>query len=418
MSQLLRIFLLLALLFALSSAEIFFQEEFGEGWEQRWVLSKSKDEESRGVFTIDTGKYHGDVEASKGLKTSQDAKFYQISAEFKEFSNEDKPLILQYSVKHEQNIDCGGGYIKILPAGVDQENFNGDSPYNVMFGPDICGNTKRVHAILTHKEVNHLIKTPDILAESDQWTHLYTFIINPDQTFEVKINGKSIRSGSIPDHWDILPPKDIRDPSISKPADWVEQREIDDPTAVKPEGWDDIPQQIADADAKIPEDWDLELDGEWEAPQIDNPEYKGAWVAPRIANPEYKGEWIHPMIPNPDFHEDPSIAKYKSNKLVGIEIWQVKAGTIFDNILITDSVETAEEWAQKTLQTKKEELAMKDAESAKLKAEAAVAGDNEESNEDAGEFNLGDAFAADDDEDFEDDNVEDDDDEENENDEL
>ena len=42
---------------------------------------------------------------------------------------EGKDLVLQYTVKHEQKIDCGGGYVKILPSTVDQKNFNGDSDY-------------------------------------------------------------------------------------------------------------------------------------------------------------------------------------------------------------------------------------------------------------------------------------------------
>ncbi len=32
-----------------------------------------------------------------------------------------KKLIVQFSVKHAQNIDCGGGYIKLLPSGLDQK---------------------------------------------------------------------------------------------------------------------------------------------------------------------------------------------------------------------------------------------------------------------------------------------------------
>lgn len=49
-----------------------------------------------------------------GIQTSQDAKFYGISAKFEEpFSNEGKTLVIQFQVKHEQNIDCGGGYVKV-----------------------------------------------------------------------------------------------------------------------------------------------------------------------------------------------------------------------------------------------------------------------------------------------------------------
>lgn len=36
----------------------------------------------------------------------------------------------------------------------------------------------------------------------------------------------------------------------------------------------DKPENIPDPDAKKPEDWDEDMDGEWEPPMIPNPEYK------------------------------------------------------------------------------------------------------------------------------------------------
>lgn len=49
-----------------------------------------------------------------GIQTSQDAKFYARTAKFDEkFNNEGKSLVVQFSVKHEQKIDCGGGYVKV-----------------------------------------------------------------------------------------------------------------------------------------------------------------------------------------------------------------------------------------------------------------------------------------------------------------
>ena len=39
-----------------------------------------------------------------------------------------------------------------------------------------------------------------------------------------------------------------------------------------------------------PEDDDK--DGEWEPPQIDNPDYKGEWKPRQIKNPDYKGPWM------------------------------------------------------------------------------------------------------------------------------
>jgi len=334
---------------AICSAEIYFQEEFNDGWENRWVKSQNKVAEgTAGEFGISAGKYFNDPEADKGLQTKQDAKFYQISAETKEFNNKDKTLVLQYSLKHEQNIDCGGGYIKVLPAGLEQENFNGDSIYNIMFGPDVCGTSKKIHVIFTYKGKNHLIRN-EVPYQPDELTHLFTLIVKPDQTYQVLVDDKEVRSGNLLEDFDFLPPKEILDPQLSKPKDWVDKKDIPDPSAVKPEGWDSIPKQVSDSEAVKPEDWDSDLDGDWEPPMIDNPAYKGEWKAPVIPNPDYKGEWIHPKIPNPDYAVDDQIYAFDSNKYVGIEIWQVKSGTIFDNILVTDDVDVAKEWATKTL---------------------------------------------------------------------
>ena len=69
-----------------------------------------------------------------GLQTSQDARFYAIAAKFDEFSNEGKTLVIQFTVKHEQKIDCGGGYVKVYPSNTDLKGLTGDSPYHIMFG--------------------------------------------------------------------------------------------------------------------------------------------------------------------------------------------------------------------------------------------------------------------------------------------
>ena len=65
-----------------------------------------------------------------GIQTPTDARFYTISSKFAEpFTNVGKDLVLQFSVKHEQDLDCGGAYIKVLPVGTDQKAFNGDTRY-------------------------------------------------------------------------------------------------------------------------------------------------------------------------------------------------------------------------------------------------------------------------------------------------
>merc|ERR1712226_874865 len=132
--------------------------------------------------------------------------------------------------------------------------------------------------------------------------------------------------------WDFLAPKKIKDPEAKKPDDWVDNAKMDDPEDKKPEDWDK-PELIPDPDAKKPEDWDDEEDGDWEPPMINNPEYAA----------------------------DDSLYKFGNIGHVGFEIWQVKSGTIFDNILVTDSVAEAEEFAKETFEvTKVAEKTMKD----------------------------------------------------------
>ena len=327
-----------------------------------------------GEFAHTAGKYYHDA-SDKGIQTSEDARFYGISSKMSEsFDNKDKDLVVQFSVKHENKIDCGGAYIKLLPD-IDQKNFGGDSPYAIMFGPDICGSTKRTHVIFTYKGEN-LLKDKEIRCESDQKIHLYTLIVKPDNTYVVQIDGKEKASGSLEEDWKFLEPKQIKDPEKSKPSDWVDEKQIPDESDVKPEGYDDIPEMIPDPEASQPDDWDEEDDGEWEAPSIPNPEWKGPWKQKMIPNPDYIGEWEHPMIDNPDYAEDPEIYRACRDGCshVGFELWQVKSGTIFDDILVTDDVSIAEsalkEFTKKQVgQKKMEEEEKKKEEEAKKAAE-------------------------------------------------
>lgn len=65
------------------------------------------------------------------------------------------------------------------------KDFGGETPYSVMFGPDICGfGTRKTHVIITYKEKNHLVKK-DIKCETDQLSHVYTLRLLPNNTYEV-----------------------------------------------------------------------------------------------------------------------------------------------------------------------------------------------------------------------------------------
>jgi len=356
------VLVILGLFAAVATAEVFLDERFNDGdeWKSRWIQSKHKSD--YGEWKVTAGKFYGDAEDDKGIQTSQDARFYAIGRRFEKAmpSNEGKTLVVQFTAKHEQNIDCGGGYVKVMAEGADLADFHGETPYHIMFGPDICGyDKKKVHVIFTYKGKNLLIKK-DIRCKDDEYTHLYTLILKPDNTYEVLIDNEKAQDGKLEEDWDFLPLKTIKDPAAKKPEDWDDKEYIDDPDDQKPEDWEQ-PEHIPDPDAKKPEDWDDEMDGEWEPPQITNPKYKGEWKPRQIKNPDYKGPWVHPEIANPEYVEDESLYLLKDIGAIGFDLWQVKSGTIFDNLLVTDDPEEAKKMGEETWgKTKEAEKKMKE----------------------------------------------------------
>ena len=117
-----------------------------------------------------------------------------------------------------------------------------------------------------------------------------------------------------------------------------------------------------------------------------------------VDNPDYKGAWAQLKIPNPAYEYDPTMYAVCKDECtqVGFEIWQVKAGTIFDDIIITDSLEEAQKFAEDTFFKKKDgEKAMFD-EIQKANAPA----DDEMPPMDMGGMDMGDFSLDDDDDDF------------------
>merc|ERR1711997_663427 len=74
---------------------------------------------------------------------------------------------------------------------------------------------------------------------------------------------------------------------------------------------------------------------------------KGDWYGKRISNPAYKGVWEAKKIANPEYEDDDQIYKFDDFGFVGFDLWQVKGGTIFDNVIITDDKAEADTFAKK-----------------------------------------------------------------------
>jgi calnexin len=287
--------------------------------------------------------------------------------------------------------------------------------YSIMFGPDKCGSTNKVHFIFKLKNpksgesVEHHLKHPPSVP-SDKFSHVYTAILKPDNELKIIIDGEEKKKANFLSAEDfepaLIPPKTIPDPDDRKPEDWDERAKIPDPDAVKPDDWDedapmeiedkdavkpegwldDEPEEIDDPDALKPGEWDEEEDGEWEPPKNDNPKCElapgcGEWKRPMKRNPAYKGKWHAPLIDNPNYkgiwkpQEIPNSAYFELEKpdfepiaAIGIEIWSMQDGILFDNILIASDEKVADTYRETTWKPKFE------VEKEKLKAEEATAG--------------------------------------------
>jgi len=344
----------------LASGKTFFSETFGPGWEDRWTVSKWKDGEGTvGKWVANAGKWHTDEAEDTGIQTGEDSKFFGISAGFDSFSSEGKEIIIQYQAKYEKDVECGGGYLKVGPKLEDLTTFGDPTPYNIMFGPDKCGYTKRTHLIFNYKGKN-VLKKSDLAykQENDGTSHVYRLVVKPDATVRVEIDEEKIYEGSLKEDWELLAAKEINDPDDKKPSDWVDDSMMDDPEDAKPDDWAEE-KRIVDEEAKKPDDWDDEEDGEWEAPMKDNPAYKGDWHVKRISNPAYKGVWEAKKIANPEYVDDDALGQYADFGFLGFDLWQVKGGTIFDNVIITDDVAEADAFAKKWKTLSEHETAQK-----------------------------------------------------------
>merc|ERR1739848_379705 len=116
--------------------------------------------------------------------------------------------------------------------------------------------------------------------------------------------------------------------------------------------------------------------------------YKGDWYVKRIPNPAYVGVWEAKMIANPEYEDDDFLYKYADFGFIGFDLWQVKGGTIFDNVIITDDVAEADSFAAKwkklndlEKEKKKEEDEKKKAEEEAKKAEEKKDDDDDDDDE-------------------------------------
>jgi calnexin len=281
------------------------------------------------------------------------------------FDNTNNTLVFQYETRFHDGLSCSGSYVKLLvkQEKLDPLDLKEATPYVIMFGPDRCASTNKVHFIVRQKQPDGSYQEKH-MAKSigskfvDTFSHLYTLVIKPDNSFKVLIDGQIEASGSFLKDSDFVPPfgsqEEIDDPVDFKPKDWVDEATMPDPEAVKPADWnEDAPATIPDPDASKPKDWNDEDDGIWMPPSIPNPEFKGKWKHPMVPNPAYIGEWKRKKIPNPYYFIDEQPANLQPIGAIALEILANDRGIAFDNILLTHDELAAEEYAYLTFHKKK-----------------------------------------------------------------
>ncbi|KAI0987248.1 hypothetical protein GJ496_003367 [Pomphorhynchus laevis] len=321
---------------------VYFKDSFdGDGPLKEWVIP-SKPDKPQGKFVVATKKYSNESKSIE-LKTTKNARFHWMLKRCgTHASTEDNDLIVQFSVAFEQDIDCGGGYVKLFSSGTSQETITNSTPYYIMFGPDICGLQKRiVHVIINHNGTNYNCKSSP-KCKDDVFTHVYTLhLYASNRSYEVRIDNESVQAGNLTDDWPILQPREIAYESDVKPSDWDDREWIADPNDKIPDNWE-LPELIEDIEATKPDDWDDEANGDWSAPITD-----------------YRGPWIAKQIPNPEYVKDHTIGIFKDIGLIGIDVRQAMSGTIFGDFLITDDVDLARQAADAIVESSKKERTVK-----------------------------------------------------------
>ncbi|KXZ53765.1 hypothetical protein GPECTOR_6g683 [Gonium pectorale] len=221
---------------SIRSKSLFFETFDGDDWQDRWKHSTAA--KYNGRFIRAAGKDWTDT----GLKIPEKSKYYGLAAlldapvpivSSEPDSDSDLPLIIQYEVKYEQGVSCGGAYLKLLSAeqGMTAEGLVDNTPYSIMFGPDKCGGPGKVHLIFRYRspvngsiEEKHLVSPP--APETDDYTHLYTLKLFPNHEYEISVDGIAKSSGRLLDEGKLAPPltppREVLDPEDKKPADWVD----------------------------------------------------------------------------------------------------------------------------------------------------------------------------------------------------
>ena len=113
-----------------------------------------------------------------------------------------KTFVLQYEFRAEFAFTCSGAYIKLFGSDLDPPTLTNETNYILMFGPDKCGQSSKVHFIVNDydpitKKITQ-IQTDDAPEPiDDQLTHLYTLVYKPDNSYFIFIDNELKKAGKL-----------------------------------------------------------------------------------------------------------------------------------------------------------------------------------------------------------------------------
>lgn len=138
-----------------------FLEQFTPDWTSRWTVSQATkqspvgDEQEVmsyvGKWNVEEPSIVKGIEGDEGLVMKTKAAHHAISALFPSSvstlvdpshpsGSNRVPLVVQYEVKLQKGLECGGAYVKLLTAGEEGAleegaDYTDKTPFTVMFGP-------------------------------------------------------------------------------------------------------------------------------------------------------------------------------------------------------------------------------------------------------------------------------------------
>lgn len=384
---------------------------------EEWITSGATNEEGAKVYgaqwRISQGPLQGSL-SDKGLvvRTNNAAAMIGHMLETPVNVSDTDTLVVQYEIKVDNSLTCGGAFIKLVSSLVNTDALKSYSPdkegVEIVFGPDYCVPEtngvqfaiNKVHKITHRSELKYLQEAPLSKLTDTSQSHLYTLIIDEStQSLQILIDGKIAMAKEhiedaaknvfeppisplliVPDV-SVTKPHDwddrirIPDPAVVKPDDWREQEPlmIPDPNDAKPSEWDEsISKYIFDPEAKQPSWWEEAEHGEWIPPLvknplcnaehgcgqwtsrlIKNPKYNGPWEPNQVMNPNYMGAWQPPEIENPLYYEERHPLRIE-NQINGIifEFWSGSPNMMISNIYVGKNVTEAQIIGNKTWVTR------------------------------------------------------------------